>query len=125
MTLTPSQARDRLIGAWKLLSFHTTLTTSSGTTTHQPMGAAPLGRFVITADGWISTFGNDPSKMIVPSSPWITAPDAELALVTRCIMSYIGQYRIFVKEGEVRLSTDVHVSLDPSWVGTQQERRVE
>jgi hypothetical protein len=89
------------------------------------MGAAPLGRLLITADGWISTFGNDPSNMIDPSTPWITASDAELALVARCIMSYIGRYQIFVKEEEVRLSTHVHVSVDPSWVGAQQERTVE
>jgi len=124
MVLTASQAKDRLIGAWKLLSFHTTLITPSGTTTHQPMGANALGRLLFTADGWMSTLGNDPSNMIVPTSPWITASDAELAVVARHVSSYIGQCQVFVKEGEVRLSTQVHVSLGPSWVGTQQERRV-
>ncbi|KAE9367646.1 hypothetical protein N431DRAFT_486703 [Stipitochalara longipes BDJ] len=126
MTLTAPQAKERLLGAWQLLSFTTTLTTSSGATIRQPMGDNPLGRLLFTPDGWISTFGNDSSNMIAPSGPWITATDAELALVARCMMSYIGKYKIFVVgDGEVRLSTEVHVSLDPSWVGTTQERKVE
>jgi Lipocalin-like domain len=73
----------------------------------------------------MSTIGNDPSKIIIPSSPWIIAPGEEIAEVARYLMSYWGAYKIFEEEGEVRLSTKVHVALDPSWLGTMQERKAE
>jgi hypothetical protein len=126
MAITATEARERLVGAWTLLSFTTTVTSPTGTTTiTHPMGSQPLGRLIFTSDGWISTFGNDPSKMLIPSTPWIVAQDEEIALVARNIMSYLGVFRIFIVDGEVRLETEVHVSLDPSWIGTKQERRVE
>jgi hypothetical protein len=126
MSLTIAEARERIIGGWKLISFTTTLSSPSGTTTTtHPMGSQPLGRILFSSDGWMSTIGNDPSKIIITSSPWITTLDAEIAEVARYMMSYWGAYTMFEEEGEVRLSTEVHVALDPSWVGTVQERRVE
>jgi Lipocalin-like domain len=126
MTLTADEARERMIGGWKLLSFTTTLTSPSGLqTTKYNMGLTPLGRLLFTADGWISTIGNDSSKIISPSGPWIVALDAEIALVARHMLTYWGAYRVFVEGEDVRLETQVHVALDPSLVGTKQERRLE
>jgi hypothetical protein len=131
MTLTAAEAKERMIGAWTLLSFNTTLTSPTGTqTTIQNFGPTPLGRLLFTSDGWISTSGNDPSKLIVPSVPWLVAPDQEIAAVARYVLSYWGAYRVFVLdegegEGEVRFETEVHFALDPSLIGTKQERKVE
>ncbi|KAN0095515.1 hypothetical protein V8E51_016226 [Hyaloscypha variabilis] len=50
------------------------------------MSLTPLGSLLLTSSGWISTFGNNPSNMLIPSTLWITAPDAELALVARWMM---------------------------------------
>lgn len=126
MTLTASEARQRMIGGWTLLSFTTTLTSPTGvqTTTHN-VGTAPLGRLLFTSDGWMSTIGNDPSALIPTSTPWVVASDAEIAAVARYVLAYFGQYRVDVVDGEVRLVINVHVALDPSTVGTKQERRAE
>lgn len=50
--------------------------------------------------------------------------------MARYVLSYWGAYRVFVLdkeegEGEVRFETEVHFALDPSLIGTKQERRVE
>ena len=49
-------------------------------------GRHPLGRLLLKPDDWINTFGNNPSNMLIPSTPCITAPDAKLALVARWMM---------------------------------------
>jgi hypothetical protein len=117
-----------MIGAWKMLSFEViSVGTSGAQTTTQRLGPTPLGRMIFNPDGYMSALGTVPehTKHITPEVPWVIAPDEDVAFVARYAMMYWGAFRIFKEDGGVRLATDVHVSLDPGWMGTEQVRSVE
>jgi len=111
-----------------MLSFEVISVDASGSQKAvQRMGPTPLGRMVFSPDGYMSVLGNDPqlTKRMSPEVPWVVAPDEDVAFVARYAMSYWGAFRLFEEDGRLRLATDVHVSLDPGWTGTEQVRNVE
>ena len=120
-------ARDQMVGTWKLISFDLVNDEASGSKpTAQPLGPLPLGRITFNSDGYMSATLTHPghTKPLPSKAPWTIAPDADLAFAARRMTTYCGPYEIFEKNGETRLSTDVEIALDPSWIGTAQVRRV-
>lgn len=90
------------------------------------MGNEPLGRIIFSQDGYMSALGNDPERMkrIDPKIPWTKAGDDVLAHVSRSLMGYWGNFRVVEQDGGLRLATVVQVSADPSWMGTEQVRKL-
>jgi hypothetical protein len=81
---------------------------------------------VFNPDGYMSVLGTVPerTKRITSEVPWVVAADEDVAFIARYAMMYWGAFRIFEEDGGLRLATDVHVSLDPGWMGTEQVRSV-
>jgi hypothetical protein len=128
MTLTPTEAKDQLTGAWKLLSFDLVLGDGSGSQkTVQPAGPTPLGRLLFTSDGFMTGTVTDPElvKRVNPAKPWAASPDEDVAYVARRAVSYSGHFKVFAEDGGLKISTQVHVSTDISLIGTEQARRLE
>ncbi|KAH6664642.1 Lipocalin-like domain-containing protein [Halenospora varia] len=127
MTSTLTTARDQILGAWKLLTFDLLIDNASGSQqTIQPMGPTPLGRALFSTEGYVSITGTDPERTTSYdlAVPWVMAEEKDVAFVARATMSYWGSFRVFSEDGDLRLATQVHISLDPSWIGTEQVRRV-
>ncbi|KAH8650556.1 Lipocalin-like domain-containing protein [Tricladium varicosporioides] len=126
MTSTPTTERDQILGAWKLLTFDLIIDDASGSQkTVQPMGPTPLGRALFSPEGYVSITGTDPARTTSYNLavPWVMAEDKDIAFIARAMMSYWGSFRVFSEDGDLRVATQVHISLDPSWIGTEQVRR--
>lgn len=113
-----------IIGTWQLISWQYFRDEAATQFLMNHGRLNPLGRLTFTSDGYMSAILTDPARAIPPDTPFRFAPDRDVANIARALTSYCGQYRLFEKEGETRLSTDVEVSLDPSWIGGAQERKV-
>jgi len=118
---------EQILGTWKLLSYHLVDDAAPGSKPiAQPLGPTPLGRITFTSDGFMSATLTDPThtKPLVNSAQWSKAPEEEVAFVARVMTTYCGWYKVFSENGELSLSTDVEIALNPSWIGTAQVRRV-
>ncbi|KAE8444331.1 hypothetical protein EG329_000641 [Mollisiaceae sp. DMI_Dod_QoI] len=116
---------EEIIGTWQLVTykyFHDEAATQPLT---EPLGPNPLGRLTFSSDGYMNAFISDPKRARPLDTPWLSASDKDVANIARAISAYCGQYLVLLKEGQARLCTDVEASLDPSWIGTVQERKVE
>jgi hypothetical protein len=120
-------ARNQIVGTWKLISVDLVSDEESGSKSiAQPLGSAPLGRIMFNSDSYMNATLTHPdhAKPFASQTPWGIAPDRELAFAARTMTTYCGPYKVYSEDGETRLSTDVEIALDPSWIGTAQVRRV-
>jgi hypothetical protein len=96
--LGPAYADDKLVGAWKLVSFK--VQASDTEEIKDALGPKPLGRMILTASGYITNYrvadGRKPAQT-----------DAERAQLLRTMAAWTGRYRV---EGNKLL-----VKTDSAW----------
>jgi hypothetical protein len=125
MDATLAAVKMQIPGTWKLISFELVSNKANGAKRiAQPLGPTPLGRITFNRDGFMSCLLTHPDHAKPPETAWREAEDMDIAFIARPMTAYCGPYKIFSEEGEIMLSTDVEVSLNPSWIGTLQVRRV-
>lgn len=106
-----------LVGTWRL---RTWVAEGDDGSIAQPMGEAPEGVLVYTADGTMITTIGRPDRPPIDGGDMLAGPpDQQIAAMTTFI-AYSGSFR--VEGGDVL--HDVTMSLFPNWVGTQQRRHV-
>jgi hypothetical protein len=111
------QARDALVGAWRLVSWENQ--TADGQVTY-PMGTDPNG-YVIYADGRFSITISQRGRAGFAAGDLLSGTTEEKARAMEGFVAYAGRYSFY---GD-RVIHHVELSLFPNWVGTDQERWVE
>jgi Lipocalin-like domain len=111
------QARDALVGAWRLVSWENQ--TADGQVTY-PMGTDPNG-YVIYADGRFSITISQRGRARFAAGDLLSGTTEEKARAMEGFVAYAGRYSFY---GD-RVIHHVELSLFPNWVGTDQERWVE
>jgi Lipocalin-like domain len=113
----------KLAGVWTLISFDLML---NNTSFMQPNGPDPLGKLVITSEGYLSVLITTPETAIpLPNgTKWTDGTDAELAALARPMVTYCGKYNTSYVGQQLVLTTHVDVSLNPAMIGTPQPRNV-
>ncbi|GAB5415156.1 MAG: hypothetical protein Cons2KO_27590 [Congregibacter sp.] len=115
MTLT---AQD-LVGAWHLESWTMDV---DGSPRQYPFGETPTGIIAYTADGWMTAAIHRDGRDLLPAGQAFRRISEDLlAQAYLSYFHYAGRYRI---EGDT-VFHDVTQSLNPNFVGTQQERQVD
>jgi hypothetical protein len=110
--------RDRLVGAWRLLSF--AFTDADGGRL-EPLGSRPQGFLLVTPDGYLSL------NFMAAERPRFAADDIfagsldEAAATAKAVVSFAGPFRI---EGQT-IIVEVDFSLFPNWIGGTQVRAFE
>jgi len=109
--------RDKLIGAWKLVSF--VEEPLNGSPPNYPMGERPTGIIMYTADGYMSAqlMRANPGHF---ASDWFKATSEEYARVASAYFAYAGPF--VVDEESSTVTHFVLVSLFPNWIGQKQQR---
>ena len=105
-----TDAFERLIGTWRLLSFQMQIEDTGEIT--EPWGRQPKGWLVLTPKGRLIT---------VITAGGLSAPttDKDATSLLHSMTCYSGKTRM---EGKTRFMTDVDVAWVPAWLGTQQGR---
>jgi hypothetical protein len=112
------QARDALVGAWRLVSWENRA--ADGQVTY-PMGADPSGYVLYTADGRFSITISRRGRAGFAADDLLGGTTQEKARAVEGFVAYAGRYSF---HGD-RVIHHVELSLFPNWVGSDQERWVE
>jgi lipocalin-like protein len=112
------QARDALVGAWRLVSWENRA--ADGQITY-PMGADALGYLLYTADGRFSVTISRRGRAGFAAGDLLSGTTEEQARAVEGFVAYAGRYSF---HGD-RVIHHVELSLFPNWIGTDQERWVE
>jgi hypothetical protein len=91
MSKTDVDPRDRILGAWKLLSFDIKSDNSpDAKTILQLYGPNPLGRIFFTPEGYMSAILTNPdsAKNFEPKATLLNSPDKDVAAAARSFASY-------------------------------------
>jgi hypothetical protein len=124
-----SQYKDKLAGGWKIISFE--IFDGDGPDKKlvaKPHGDNPLGRVLISPNGWLAAHMATPQRMVpTESSPdFQLASDEEVAHIARGISMYCGYFKLFKEEGsaegELWWETQVEIASDPNRIGGIQKR---
>jgi Lipocalin-like domain len=111
-------ARDALLGAWRLLSWENRA--ADGQVTY-PMGTDALGYLLYTADGRFSVTISRRDRAGFAAGDLLSGTTEEQARAVESFVAYAGRYGF---PGD-RVIHHVKLSLFPNWVGSDQERWVE
>jgi hypothetical protein len=123
MSTSNSVWRDQLLGVWKLLSVD--LINEDRHPIAQPMGSNPLGRLVVSPEGYVSVLVTNPDlgrEAFKDGVEWRQATDTAIATVARAATSYSGPFYFSSEVGTPIFITKVEAALDPNWIGTDQAR---
>jgi len=112
--------RNRLIGAWKLVSY--VEKPIDGSAPSYPMGENPMGIIMYTPDGYMSAQLMRPDRKAFSSGDWFDATTDEYREEATTYIAYSGPFH--VNEGEKTLSHSMFVSMYPNWIGQTQPRIV-
>lgn len=118
MTPQEAQLRERLVGAWRLVTWESI--GDDGSVTH-PMGADPQGVVVYTPDGTMMTTIGRRDRAPIGGGDMLDGPAEERLAAFGSFIAYTSRFRI---EGSDVIHA-VEMSLFPNWVGTEQRRHVE
>jgi hypothetical protein len=110
--------RDKLIGAWKLVSF--VEQPLNGSAPNYPMGETPLGIIMYTPDGYMSAQLMRPNPGHFASPDWFKATPEEYTRAASNYFAYAGPFE--VDEESKTVTHFVLVSLFPNWIGQKQQR---
>jgi Lipocalin-like domain len=99
----------RLVGVWKLLSFHSEF--QDGSPPRATLGEHPSGYIILTKEGRMMS-------VIEGENRKVPATDADRANLLNTLVAYSGRYRI---EGNKWILA-VDVAWNPGWDGTEQVR---
>ncbi len=113
--------RDRLIGAWKLVSL--VERPVDGSAPRFPMGEAPKGLILYTPDGYMSAQIMGPDRAPPASADWSALTPEEYQQEAMTYFAYSGPFHVDEETGT--LTHSMFVSLFPGWVGQTQQRVVE
>jgi hypothetical protein len=112
--------RDRLIGAWKLVSY--VEKPVDGSAPFLPMGEKPKGIIVYTPDGYMSAQLMRPDRRPFASGDWFDGTAEEYREEASGYIAYSGPFH--VDEQKQTLAHTMFVSLFPNWTGQTQPRVV-
>jgi hypothetical protein len=112
--------RDRLIGAWSLVSYEERPV--DGSPSFYPMGTSPKGIIMYTPDGFMSAQLSKPDRKPFASGDWFKASDAEFRDEATSYIAYTGPFH--VDEEKQHLTHSMFISLFPNWIGQTQPRVV-
>ncbi len=112
--------RDRLIGAWKLLSY--VEKPVDGSAPFYPMGEEPQGIIMYTPDGYMSAQLMRPGRPPFASGDWFRGSDEEIKKEALGYIAYCGPFH--TDEEKQTLTHSMFVSLFPNWLGQTQPRVV-
>jgi len=112
--------RDRLIGAWMLVSYEERPV--DGSAPFHPMGTNPKGIIMYTPDGFMSAQLAKPDRKPFASGDWFEATDAEFKDEATSYVAYTGPFH--VDEEKQTLTHSMFISLFPNWIGQTQPRVV-
>jgi Lipocalin-like domain len=112
------QARDALVGAWRLVSWENRAADGQVT---RPMGIDVLGYLLYTADGRFSVLISRADRPTFAAGDLLAGTTEEQARAVEGFVAYGGRYSF---QGD-RVIHHVELSLFPNWVGSDQQRWVE
>jgi hypothetical protein len=112
--------RDRLIGAWKLVSY--VEEPVDGSAPFHPMGEKPQGIIMYTPDGYMSAQLMRPDRRPFASGDWFDGTEEEYREEASGYIAYSGPFH--VDEEKRTLTHSMFVSLFPNWTGQTQPRVV-
>jgi len=113
--------RDRLVGAWKLVSC--VEEPVDGSAHSFPLGQNPVGIIMYTSDGYMSAQLMAANRVVFASGDWFDGTADEYRYQASTYIAYSGP---FSAEEEKRILThSMFVSLFPNWTGQVQTRVVE
>ena len=112
--------RERLIGAWKLVSYQEV--PIDGSEPFEPLGAAPQGIIMYTRDGYMSAQLAKANRPRFTSGDWFTGSIDDYVAEASTYIAYTGPFH--VDEEQQALTHSMFVSLFPDWIGQTQPRRV-
>ena len=117
-----------LTGGWRCVAYHmyTSDDPDSRELVAKPHGDDPLGRVLISPNGYLSAHIARRGRLgrLASGKQWIVGDDAEVAHVARGLSMYCGYMRLFEDEKGLYWRTQVEVSSDPARTGGVEERRV-
>jgi hypothetical protein len=113
--------RDRLIGAWKLVSYEEHPV--DGSEPFEPLGHEPRGIIMYTPDGYMSAQLSKPDRPNFASGDWFAGTTEDYQSQATSYIAYSGPFH--VDEDKGTLTHSMFVSLFPNWTGQTQPRRVE
>ncbi len=112
--------RDRLIGAWKLVSYQEIPV--DGSPPFEPLGPTPQGLIIYTPDGYMSAQLATPDRPHFASGDWFDGTPEEYRAEASTYIAYSGPFH--VDEDAGTLTHSMFVSLFPDWTGQTQPRQV-
>jgi hypothetical protein len=113
--------RDRLIGAWKLVSY--VEKPEDGSAAVHPLGERPQGIIMYTPDGYMSAQLMRPGRRPFASGDWFDGTAEEYREEASTYIAYSGPFH--VDEEKKTLTHSMFVSLFPNWTGQTQPRVVQ
>ncbi|KAJ9660187.1 hypothetical protein H2198_002693 [Neophaeococcomyces mojaviensis] len=124
-----SEYADKLAGGWKCLTFEIYDSDApDAEPVYKPHGDAPLGRVLLSRNGYLSAHLSVPSlisEFQAKDSQWRSAPDAEVAKVARGLAMYCGYLELFREaDGSLWWQTRCDIMVDPKRVGKLEKRRL-
>jgi hypothetical protein len=118
VALSTQPLRDRLAGAWRLVSYHTI--SNDGTPPVYPLGEDATGYIIYTHDGYMSAQIMQPGRPRYEADGPSEGTDSESAQAARGYLAYSGPYRI---ESDSVVVHQAEVSLFPNWIGEPIPRK--
>jgi hypothetical protein len=112
--------RERLIGAWKLVSYEER--PADGSTSIYPLGEQPQGLIMYTPDGYMSAQLMRRERKPFAGGDWFDGTPNEYREEGTSYIAYSG--RFVVDEDNESLTHSMFVSLFPNWLGNTQPRVV-
>jgi hypothetical protein len=115
-----SPLRNKLIGAWKLVSY--VEKPVDGSAPFYPFSENPRGIIMYTPDGFMSAQLCHPERQPFESGDWFKGTSEEYEAEASSYVSYTGPFA--VNEEEQTLTHTMFISLFPNWIGQTQPRVV-
>ena len=112
--------RDKLIGAWKLVSYEERPVDDSPP--FYPMTEKPQGIIMYTPDGYMSAQLSQPNRKPFASGDWFKGTDEDYRHEASTYIAYTGEFH--VDEEKQTLTHSMFISLFPNWIGQTQPRVV-
>ena len=115
-TLTATDLREYIIGAWTLESYQSSAL--DGSDVRYPLGADARGIIMYTPDGYMSAQIMRAGRPEFQVGDLTTADKDELATAASGYLAYSGPYSV----ADGILAHHVDISLFPNWIGGTQYR---
>jgi hypothetical protein len=112
--------RDRLIGAWILVSY--VEETVEGSELVEPLGPHPQGIIMYTPDGYMSAQLAKPDRPKSSTGDWFAGTAEDYTNEASSYIAYTGPFH--VDEEAQTLTHTMFISLFPDWTGQTQPRAV-